>query len=90
MKTLDRRLRGLEHQFGIVNNTPRHLVILSAAGSERDYDTYINILDEAGLLQTSGFVFVNFTKIPHELTDEEAEQFVRENAATFCGTRGGP
>ena len=87
MKTIDRRLRGLEHQFGIVNDIPRHLVIVSAAGSERDHDTYIKILDEAGLLHTSGFGVVDFMKIPHELTDEEAEQFVRENAA-ICGTRG--
>jgi hypothetical protein len=65
-------------------------VILSSAGTQQKlaHDNYIKILDEAGLLDTRRFMLIDFTKIPHELTAEEAEQFVRQNAATFCGTRG--
>jgi hypothetical protein len=89
MKSIDGRLRKLEHRFGISDDEPRFVVTLDGAGSKRalSNDNCIQILDEVGLLHTGGFGVVDLTKIPNGLTAKETERFLRENGSQLCGSR---
>lgn len=82
MNTLERRARKMEKRFGIAGSAPIYLITLTdrdlRSGEE---DAYIRILNEAGLLHSSGSGVADFTVIPRGLNVMEAEMFVRENGA---------
>ena len=97
MKSIHGRLSKLEHRFGIADDRDRFIVILAGAGSERAIsdDRCIQILDEAGLLHSSGFGVVDLTLIPNGLSAKETERFLRESgiqlsASRFAQSPGGP
>ena len=97
MKSIDGRLNKLEHRYGIADDKPRFVLILDGAGSERAIsdDHCIQILDEAGLLHSSGFGVVDLTQIPNGLSDKETERFLRESGVQLSASRlaqspGGP
>jgi hypothetical protein len=64
MRSIDRRVNRLEHRLGITLSAPRYLLLLMRAGQELGPadDAYINSLDEAGLLPTSGFGMVDLSR----------------------------
>jgi hypothetical protein len=61
MRSIDGRISKLESQFGIVDRSPRFLVILMDAGRELGpaEEAYIETLDAAGLLFTGGVGLVD-------------------------------
>jgi hypothetical protein len=84
MKTIERRLNNLEHRLGIAKNKVRFIVTLHGCGTRGlNDDRCVQILDEAGFLDTGGSV--DFTQIPNGLDAKETERFVRENGAKICG-----
>jgi|SRR5579864_2353300 len=85
MKTIDRRLKKLEHRLGITHSTPRYLAILMKAGQELGPadDAYIKHLDEAGRLPTSGFCTIDLSHIPAGTNAEETERSVRKNGESL-------
>ena len=89
MKSIQGRLNKLEHRFGIADDRERFVVILDGAGSTRALsdDRCIQILDEAGLLHTSGFGVVDLTQIPNGLSAKETERFLRESGAELSSSR---
>jgi hypothetical protein len=89
MKSIDGRLSKLEGRFGIARSAPRYLLILTDRDPESVEDAYVQILDEAGLLPTTGCGVVDFTVIPRGLSAKDEEKFVRENGAEICGLRVG-
>jgi hypothetical protein len=84
MKTIDRRLRRVEHQFGLVNGEPQRLiVVVSKAGTPQAFqDRCMQILEECGFLPAIGVV--NIGAIPGGLSAEELERFLREDGAQIC------
>lgn len=81
MNRIEGRLGKLEHRFGIARSAPRCLISLTDRDLGPAEDAYIKILDEAGLLHSSGFGVADFTVIPRGLNAMEAETFVREHGA---------
>jgi hypothetical protein len=65
MKSIDGRINKLESQFGIVDRSPRFLVILMDAGRELGpaEEAYIETLDAAGLLFTGGVGLVDLSQM---------------------------
>jgi hypothetical protein len=92
MRSIEGRLSKLENRFGLAQNQTLCRFIVSEAG--RDFggaeDTYLQILDEAGFTSANGFTIIDLTRIPHGLSAEDAEKFVREHGAKICGPRGAP
>jgi hypothetical protein len=83
MKEVNRRIRRLENQFGVVDEKQRILLVVCHAGWE-DQDTYIQILRECGFLPTSPVGLVNFCNIPAGMNAEGTERFLRERGAEIC------
>jgi hypothetical protein len=90
MRTIDRRLGKLENRFGMAQTKTSYLRIVNDAGSDLGaaQDTYLQILDEAGFFHAGGFNLVDLSQVPHGLSEEETERFVRENGAKICSLRG--
>jgi hypothetical protein len=87
MRTVDRRLSKLEHQFGL-SKKERLIITVTGYGTLAiDEDACVKILDEAGFLPTSGIAMVNLLDIPDGLDVKETERFLRENGAKICGPR---
>jgi hypothetical protein len=89
MKSIDGRISKLERRFGISDDRERFVVILDGVGSTRalSNDRCIQILDEPGLLHTSGFGVVDLTQIPNGLSAKETERFLRESGDRLSGSR---
>lgn len=88
IKTIDRQLRRVEHQLGLVNGEPRHriTVVVSKAGIPQVFrDKCMQILKESGWLPAVGAV--NLGAIPRGLSAEELERFLREDGAQICSPR---
>jgi hypothetical protein len=82
MKILDKRLSKLENRFGLARSGPRYLLLLMDAGKDlppEEEETYLRLLDEAGLLPPIGcFGVIDLRCVPHGLSPEEMARFVRE------------
>jgi hypothetical protein len=89
MKSIDGRISKLERRFGIADDRERFVVILDGAVSKRALsdDRCIQILDEAGLLHSSGVEVVDLTQIPNGLSAKETERFLRESGAKLSSSR---
>jgi hypothetical protein len=89
MRAIANRIGKLGHRFGMAENEPRFLLIVTGAGSPPDslHDEYVKILDEAGFLEKSGFCKIDFTLLPRGLTVKETKRFLRENGDRICGAR---
>ena len=90
MKTIDRRIGKLEHQFGTAAGKPQLLLVVCRAGwgLALDQGRCIQILRECGFLPTGPVGLVNLGQIPDGLNAEELERFLRENGAETRGFRG--
>ena len=86
MKTVERRISRLEHQFG-TDGKPRMLYLACKAGwgLALDQDACMQILSQSGFLPTGLCGVVDLCKIPDGLNAHETERFLRENAAEICG-----
>jgi hypothetical protein len=85
---VDRRLDKLEARFGLSHQRPRLLLVVTDYRKLAiDHDACIKILDEAGLLPTSGIAAVYLMDVPRGLNAEETAWFLRENGAKICGSR---
>lgn len=91
MTTLMRRISRLEDQFGSANRPRRCTLIVvcnAGWGLALDEDRCIQILGECGFLPTGPAGVVNLGNIPHGLSAEETERFLREHGAEICGLGG--
>ena len=81
MKAAVRRIRRLEYQFGVADETQRILLIVAEAAWERalDPDRCVAILRECGFLPTAPLGIVNLCHIPQGLDAEHMERFLRES-----------
>lgn len=89
MKTIHRRLRRVESQFGLVK--PRQVIrlVLSKAGwgLVLDRDRCLEILGECGFLSNEPIQVVKLIDIPEGFDAEELEKYLREHGADLCGPR---
>jgi len=87
MKTIDRRIRKIEERFWPANDKPTLLLVVTSAARvlALDEDRCIEILRECGYLPTGPIGLVNLGQIPHGLTAEELERYLREDGAETCG-----
>jgi hypothetical protein len=87
MKTVMRRIRQLEDQFGPADGKLCTVLVVCNLGQELalDQDRCVEILAECGFLPTGPIGLVNICHIPNGLTAEGTEMFLRENGAEICG-----
>jgi hypothetical protein len=90
MRAVARRIAELEGRFGGAGGKPLLLFVMDLAGCELGLDQHacIEILDECGFLPTRGMGVVDFRNIPHGLSAQELETFLRENASEICNLCG--
>jgi hypothetical protein len=89
MMAIGKRLRKLEHSFGLGPGTERRLWVVNVVGRQLalDNDTCLGILRDRGFLPTSRFGVVYLGNIPEGLNAKETERFLRDNGAVLCGPR---
>jgi hypothetical protein len=87
MRTIARRVRNLEKQFGTAAGKEQIVLLVCKPGwgVALDRDRCIQILRETGLLPTRPVALVNLMDVPDCLNAEETEMFLREHAAEICG-----
>ena len=75
MRTIARRVRNLEKQFGTADGEQQLLLVVCKPGwgVAIDRDRCIQIPRETGLLPTGGVALVNLGPVPDGLTAEQTE-----------------
>src|SRR5580658_7460728 len=83
MSIIDRQIRKLENQLGVVDEDKRIRFVVCRAdlGLALDQDRCIEILGEGGFLSDAPISCVNFLNIPKGMNAEETEGFLREHGA---------
>ena len=87
LKEAARRIRRLERQFGVADETQRILLIVSEADWERalDPDRCVAVLRECGFLPTAPLGLLNLRHVPKGLDAEQTERFLRESGSEMWG-----
>ena len=90
MRTIDTRIRKLEHRFGTSDRKSPLILVVSPAGRSLalDEDRCIEILDECGFPPPGVIGRVQLRLIPDGLNAGELERFLRENGADLTSLGG--
>jgi hypothetical protein len=90
MTNLQRRIDRLERSSGVAAQAGLRLIMMQAgARLAMDVDRCVEVLAEYGfLLAGTGISMLNFLDVPHGLSAQESERYLREHGAEICNPRG--
>jgi hypothetical protein len=87
MTNLHRRIERLERPVGAGTQAGLRLIMMRA-GATLDVDQCVAILAESGFLVTGSCIsLLNFLGVPHGLSAQELERYLREHGAEICNRK---
>jgi hypothetical protein len=90
MTNLQRRIERLERPAGASTQAGLRLIVVDGgAAFAMDVDRCVEILAESGFLRNGpGISTVDLLDIPHGLSAQELERYLREHGAEICNSSG--
>jgi hypothetical protein len=90
MTNLQRRIERLERPAGAGTQVGLRLILMDAGATfAMDVDRCVEILAESGFLRNGpGISTVDLLDIPHGLSTQELERYLREHGAEICNPSG--